>query len=110
MRGIDSLDDLRGLAALVVLLSHCLLTLPQPDTLGSPLHLAPWELLRTWEIYSPLRLLTAGNGTVMIFFVLSGFVLSLPFIAQGRAEYPPYVATRFCRIYPKHTAIWWGGG
>ena len=36
----------------------------------------------------------------MLFFVLSGFVLSLPYFAGKNLAYGPYLVRRFCRLYP----------
>ena len=64
------LDALRGLAALIVVLHHLRL-LWQGDVEPSS------RILRML-----LTLLNpAGNGAVILFFVLSGFVLSLPAVA-----------------------------
>ncbi|MCB9988463.1 MAG: acyltransferase family protein [Rhodospirillales bacterium] len=69
------LDSLRGIAALVVVFNHFYGVIPA---------LASSE---NWLFsYTPLHTLIAGRQAVIIFFVLSGFVLSLPYV-QGRA--PP---------------------
>jgi peptidoglycan/LPS O-acetylase OafA/YrhL len=98
---IGALDGLRGLAAVVVVICHSLLIVPafaasivggQEPAPGTP----EWFLLRT-----PLRMLTMGAEAVMLFFVLSGFVLTLGFI--GRRMTPRfvggYLARRVVRLY-----------
>lgn len=97
---IKSLDSIRGIAALVVLLGHCYLT--YPETLranGHPLSASSWAEPWVWMRYTPLRLLVDGQAAVLAFFVLSGFVLSLPYLHDTQPAYPRYVAKRYCRIY-----------
>src|SRR5579871_4991414 len=78
---LRSLDSLRGAAAVVVLLNHYLLTLP--DTVEDRARLmsqgfsAPWA----WLYLTPLRLVVDGFGAVLVFFVLSGLALGLSFDA-----------------------------
>ena len=54
-----------------------------------------------WIRYTPLRLLTDGRTAVLVFFVLSGFVLYLS-LENGleSRRYWPYLAKRFMRLYP----------
>lgn len=69
------LDSLRGIAALIVVLHHAYLSLPElPDWLH-------WTLDAT-----PLRLIGAGRPAVIFFFVLSGFVLTRALAAQEEAR------------------------
>jgi peptidoglycan/LPS O-acetylase OafA/YrhL len=68
----------------------------------------PGDLLRTLE-HSPLAIIYAGSQSVILFFVLSGFVLSLPFERadrEGRLGYRAFLASRLCRLYlPYATAV-----
>lgn len=84
------LDSLRGLAALVVFSSHSILLLPRhPHWL-------------TVALGTPLALfLLGGHQAVILFFLLSGFVLFLPHArpAPAPAPYLPFAAKRVCRIY-----------
>lgn len=81
------LDSLRGIAALSVFFSHIYLLFHE-STLSTFLFK-----------YGPLRALVAGSEAVIFFFVLSGFVLSIPFYSGRRMRYRDYVFKRVCRIY-----------
>ncbi|WP_213769828.1 acyltransferase [Bradyrhizobium sp. dw_78] len=84
---IDGLDSLRGLAAAVVLVHHCYFILRRSDT--------GWlSDIR----FSPLRLFIAGHAAVIVFFVLSGFVLALP-QASKQIHAFDFIVRRTCRIY-----------
>jgi peptidoglycan/LPS O-acetylase OafA/YrhL len=94
----SGLDGLRGIAAAVVVIGHVLLINGQlaeatrdPD--------ADLSLGAAVLTYSPLHLVWAGSEAVMVFFVLSGFVLALPFDAQGRGTWAEYFARRLPRLY-----------
>lgn len=96
---LTSLDGLRGLAALVVLLHHSLLLRPE---LVEPYRDPPADNVLGvvwWFSYTPLHVLWDGSVAVMIFFVLSGFVLALPF-ARGRVPlWRSYYPSRILRLY-----------
>lgn len=81
---ITELDSLRGLAAITVLLGHILNTFP-------PL---PKILL-----YSPLRIFWSAHEAVILFFILSGFVLTIPFLKLVKINYSLYLVKRILRIY-----------
>ncbi len=80
------LDSLRGLAAAAVVLHHYLLVYGMKHW---------YHLLMA----TPLRILFAGQEAVVLFFVLSGFVLSIPQSRPNHASYKGYLLKRFCRIY-----------
>ncbi|WP_158945942.1 acyltransferase [Granulicella sp. S190] len=84
-RRFYELDSLRGVAALTVVFHHFSRICPDSVT-----HL----LIRT-----PLRLLIAGHQAVILFFLLSGFVLTLPYKKKTRLNYGPFLLKRVCRIY-----------
>jgi peptidoglycan/LPS O-acetylase OafA/YrhL len=81
-----SLDSLRGIAAVIVVLHHLMLAVPE----ASQGHFRLLDL--------PLSL--GGRFAVMLFFVLSGFVLALPYFADKHLAYGRYLVRRFCRLYP----------
>jgi peptidoglycan/LPS O-acetylase OafA/YrhL len=87
------LDSLRGLAALVVVLHHLRL-LWQGDARPAS------AILRS---LLPLAS-SVGNGAVILFFVLSGFVLSLPAVGGRPQTYLTFVIRRVFRIYLPYLA------
>lgn len=95
LRRYEELDSLRGLAALTVVIWHFLSVLPvfwDTKGLSGPLWIG---LLKN----TPLRILIAGHEAVIFFFLLSGFVLTLPFLAGKSSGYPTFLLKRICRIY-----------
>jgi peptidoglycan/LPS O-acetylase OafA/YrhL len=90
---LEYLDSIRGLAALAVLLSHSFLFQPPPR-------------LDRFLLLPFINIPFNGKEAVMMFFVLSGFLLSRPyFVAAGpeqgvRRIYPPtFYLRRFTRIW-----------
>jgi peptidoglycan/LPS O-acetylase OafA/YrhL len=83
------LDSLRGLAALLVVCTHALNVYPIIYNQAP----SPW-----WKAWTPVALLLSGHSSVVFFFVLSGYVLSLPF-AKGPVAYGPFLIRRICRIW-----------
>jgi peptidoglycan/LPS O-acetylase OafA/YrhL len=93
-RRLTQLDGMRGLAALFVFTSHLNLALPPPSPLAS------------WQ-HTPLGLFWGGQAAVDFFFVLSGFVLALPFMTSAPTAPAPhfygrFVLQRLARIYPAY--------
>jgi peptidoglycan/LPS O-acetylase OafA/YrhL len=83
-----ALDAIRGVAALIVVLGHCYGVLP-----------AVLKESYAFLKNPPFLLLTNGRAAVMVFFVLSGFVLALPYWRDQAPSYPVFVLRRICRIY-----------
>jgi len=96
---LEALDSLRGIAALVVVVNHCLNLFPFVGGGATPD--AAWL---TWIARSPLSLLWHGRGAVAIFFVLSGFVLALPWFGGRPMAHGAFILRRFCRIYLPYAA------
>ena len=85
---IDSLDGLRGFAALIVVFSH---------TSNSDMFFIPFLDLRG-----------IGKSGVFLFFLLSSFLLTLPLLRKGKevltfSVMSHYWQRRFFRIYPLYT-------
>ncbi|WP_158935657.1 acyltransferase [Burkholderia sp. S171] len=87
-RYYPQLDALRGIAALMVVINHFVLVGPL------------W-----WIPRSPLRVLALGHEAVILFFILSGFVLTLQLISDRRITYRDFVIKRICRIYLPYLAV-----
>jgi peptidoglycan/LPS O-acetylase OafA/YrhL len=98
----DSLDALRGIAAFLVLTFHCSQVSSGFGVKVNLLNPASWLEPWTWLKYTPLRLLvSSGPPAVVLFFALSGFVLSMPFLrARRQPGYAEFAVKRVCRIYP----------
>ncbi len=96
-----TLDSLRGIAALTVMIHHYLLTLPAVYPYGQPQASAFVKLLE----FSPLHLLWAGYEAVLLFFVLSGFVLSLPPVHGATFHYVPFIIKRWTRIWLPYITV-----
>ncbi len=80
------LDSIRGLAAFTVVMSH---------------FFGIWQFEPAYNYVrmSPFRVVVAGHEAVVLFFVLSGFVLSVQCSGKRPLTYPRYLLKRFCRIY-----------
>lgn len=85
-RRFDELDSLRGIAATMVVLSHFF---GATNSTGKQ-----EDLLRT--LVYPLK---NGEAAVALFFILSGFVLSLPAWRRRQQSYSVFIVRRICRIY-----------
>ncbi|HEV2776906.1 MAG TPA: acyltransferase [Solirubrobacteraceae bacterium] len=95
---LRELDALRGVAAASVVLHHSAIAFPVmfDDTRGDGVTAA--NVLK----YTPLHALFAGNPAVIVFFVLSGLVLALPFV-EGRGDrYPGFIVKRIFRLWPPY--------
>lgn len=87
---LPELDALRGLAAFSVLLGHLFL-FAQTDSTS-----------RLARFLYGLYPYPVGHDAVILFFVLSGFVLSLPAIDGRPQPYAVFLIRRIFRIYPAY--------
>src|ERR1700752_3428309 len=88
-RRLECLDGVRGVAALVVVVFHYLSAFVPaltPDQTPDPY----------WLADTPLAILFNGPFAVVVFFVLSGFVISKS--AHKRFPLLPAVALRYLRL------------
>lgn len=89
----QELDSLRGLAAFSVMLSHFMLIIPA-------------SIITKIIEFGPTRIFVAGSEAVVLFFILSGFVLSIPFYNNKNIGIRTFLIKRFLRIYlPYYFAI-----
>ncbi|MBV8399218.1 MAG: acyltransferase [Acetobacteraceae bacterium] len=84
-----SLDAVRGIASFMVLTHHCFLAGLLPIPAGF------WTSVSR---YTPLHLFLSGRPAVILFFVLSGFVLAVS-IEKSEPGYAAFAVRRLCRIY-----------
>ncbi len=82
------LDALRGLAAAMVVFSHYVY-LPR----------------LAWIRRTHFDLLALGHPSVLLFFVLSGFVLAIQVSRKPKLTYLSYMIRRICRIYLPYIAV-----
>jgi peptidoglycan/LPS O-acetylase OafA/YrhL len=83
------LDALRGLAAVAVMISHF-------NGLWNRRTMSHAELA---FFLGPLQMIAAAHSAVALFFVLSGFVLTLPTLAGRTQPYGVFITRRITRIY-----------
>jgi len=81
---VDSVDSLRGIATLSVFIFH-MWSMSQPEK----------------DVFRPWFFLFAGHEAVILFYVLSGFVLTLSY-EKKKPLYIQYFIWRLFRIYPAY--------
>ena len=99
------LDSLRGIAAFTVVIGHCLMAFPIIFSLFTSRdpHSAP--LFIKVLMFSPLHALWNGHSAVILFFILSGFVLSIPYYGKSAPGFGAYIIKRLCRLYIPYFVI-----
>lgn len=100
---IDSLDSLRGISAFIVVVFHCLLSFNV--FYEANYHYKFENNLVGLFTLTPLHTLWAGKEAVLLFFVLSGFVLMIPYTNNNKPNYFSYMIKRICRIYLPYIII-----
>lgn len=96
---LRSLDGARGLAALIVVIHHCALTVPEFAHLYLSGYVPAEGTLLWWINATPLKIFTAGGEAVLLFFVLSGLVVSLPVLRAKTFDWVSYYITRTLRLW-----------
>ncbi|WP_158437913.1 acyltransferase family protein [Naasia lichenicola] len=94
---LQSLDGLRGCAAFVVLIHHAALLSPLWPGNAAPAAAPPFSFI-WWANETPLKLLSAGTEAVMVFFVLSGLVVTLPVLRPKPFDWIAYYPRRAVRL------------
>jgi peptidoglycan/LPS O-acetylase OafA/YrhL len=94
-----ALDGLRGMAALSVVVAKLWADLPSAWHAVAPVD---------WAVYPPLRFLLNDRGAVILFFILSGYVLTLSLVRPGVAvldQFAPFLMRRLCRIWLPYAVV-----
>ncbi|CAD5991187.1 acyltransferase [Agreia sp. COWG] len=95
-RRITSLDGLRGIAAVVVLVYHALLVVP---ALAAAYFDEPVPQGVRWFVFTPAHIVWAGTEAVTVFFVLSGIAITLPVLKAASFNWLAYYPSRLIRLY-----------
>ena len=96
---LRQLDGLRGVAALVVLIGHLAIVVPEIAAPFYGLGRGATGSLEWWVNHTPLKLFTAGTEAVYIFFILSGLVVTLPYFSGKSWSWAAYYPRRIIRLY-----------
>jgi peptidoglycan/LPS O-acetylase OafA/YrhL len=92
-----ALDGLRGVAAFIVVIHHGFLTSGVlAQAYNSNGQTSWWPAVLT---FSPLHIFWAGHEAVVLFFVLSGVVLTLPRLRTDPEPWFAYYPKRLTRLY-----------
>jgi peptidoglycan/LPS O-acetylase OafA/YrhL len=94
-----TLDSARGIAAFVVLLHHCFMSLAGGGEDRAAILREGIYAPLGWLYATPLRLAVSGPAAVLLFFVLSGFVLTLSVRSSPRPTPVAFAISRFARIW-----------
>jgi len=97
LRRFHELDSLRGLASLSVVLLHFVDMFYPHDRIA----MRTPDQARVLALLSPFY---GGHAAVVVFFLLSGFVLALPYMAGRREPYSRFLLRRVVRIYLPYLA------
>lgn len=106
---LEVLDSVRGVAAFVVVIHHCLLLLPAfSDYFFSTWRTSATSLFQAILFYTPARIVWDGYEAVTLFYVLSGLVLALPWVEGRPPAYRTFIIKRICRIWLPYLAAMGG--
>lgn len=107
MQKLKYLDGLRGLAALIVVISHFVVAFYPSLYNGSIDSVHTQKNLELWISKSPINLFYNGNFAVCVFFVLSGYVLSYKFFITRDKEFIVKSAVKryFRLVFPVFISI-----
>lgn len=95
---VGAVECIRGLACLMVLLSHLSLTFyPQLHNFANQAFQA--QGVQSFLYHSPLGFVYSGTAAVFIFFVLSGYILT--YVAYKGTDIPQRVLSMSIKRYPR---------
>lgn len=110
------LDAVRGIAALIVVFNHYVQTIPEEIRQltaysGGWHNPSAWATPWPWLRFTPLRLIVDGHAAVIVFFLLSGFVLALQVKRDSQPLFFSFLIKRVCRIFLPFAFVivlsWW---
>jgi len=102
---IAELDALRGLAAFTVLINHCLMPYKNIYSLFITHDPQKSNTSLNYIMFSPFHIFWNGHSAVILFFILSGFVLSATHYSRTPFVYKNYLIKRLCRLYIPYFTI-----
>ncbi|MBE7149453.1 acyltransferase [Bacillus mycoides] len=96
MKRYEELDSIRGISSFLVMIGHHLMIFSAYQTYS-------YEDNKPFVVYllkeTPFRIIfSSGNESVIVFFILSGFVL-YESVQKNNSHYGLYLLKRICRIY-----------
>nr|WP_280865239.1 acyltransferase [Falsiroseomonas frigidaquae] len=100
---IAALDSMRGIAAIIIIVYHCITVYPGIFHVldGYGRNAFDGGGLSVFLLTTlPPSLLWSGREAVLFFFTLSGFVLTLPFLTTRPPNYVPFLMQRMVRLLP----------
>lgn len=103
-RRLDHLDSIRGIASVIVLFAHVWRLNPE-DFRSAHHHLgSAFTSFPDFLFYCFAKMEEGGRSAVILFFVLSGFVLAYS-MKQKPLPYTAYATKRVFRIYPAFIVV-----
>lgn len=96
---LRTLDSVRGVAAFAVVLHHLVMMFPGGGEHREALLSQGFAAPESWLYLTPLRLAVSGPAAVLLFFVLSGFVLTRSITGARQPSYGAFAISRIARIW-----------